>query len=151
DVIAATLFLQGNCSGLAVRRCTLGSGISPTYTALSNFQTDTSAQALRLFTAAQNQLITAFTTVASTASPPTSASSPPRSSSPRYSPPQSSPPPSLATTLFIRALAALDAVVARRLTFAFAGRVPRPAMIATIGLMSTDRTRVGEGVDALVS
>jgi hypothetical protein len=110
DLFGASVFLQGDCSGLAVRGCTFGSDIAPSYTPVVA-DADTAAPAtLRIL----NTAISRLTATVSLSSPPSAP----------------------AATLDTRISAALDVLIATREAGAFA--VGPATVVATVGILALD-------------
>jgi len=121
DVFAAAVFLQGNCRGLTVRGCSLGTPISPTFTPFTSDPDTTSPAAGERFKLALNRL---------SAAPMTSVSAP----------------LSVDGLLVNRVNAAANTVVARRLTL---GAVAPKPCVATVGVIAANHISTGENEPAL--
>jgi len=120
DTFAAAVFVQGNCSALTMRRCTMGSGFGLTYSTFTVSPSVAPPKALDTL----NRLLTVHTNIPSSLP----LSSPPPS-------PPTSPPVSRAALLDTRISGALDLVVAKRLAV---GTITPSFAIVTVGLLAAD-------------
>jgi hypothetical protein len=148
DLLAAGVFLQGNCPGIAIHDCRFGSSIGPTYTVVTVSADDAAPAALTKFNAAMTNLTLAETPglrlsdLQLAGSPPRG--SPPSSSPPVTSPPATSPPsdtaaPSPMAQLQTQIAASFDLLVSKRLAVGLAA--PSGA-VTTIGVVAAPYTSI---------